>query len=35
MRAVPRSIREAAYALGATRWQTMQHHVLPAALPAS
>lgn len=31
--AVPRSVREAAYALGATRWQTIWHHVLPAALP--
>ncbi len=31
--AVPRSIRLAAYALGATRWQTIRSHVLPAALP--
>ncbi len=31
--AVPSSIRHAAYALGATRWQTVRHHVLPAALP--
>jgi phosphate transport system permease protein len=31
--AVPSSIRLAAYALGATRWQTIRHHVLPAALP--
>jgi phosphate transport system permease protein len=31
--AVPSSIREAAYAVGATRWQTVRHHVLPAALP--
>jgi phosphate transport system permease protein len=31
--AVPNSIREAAYALGASRWQTVRHHVLPAALP--
>ncbi len=31
--AVPKSIREAAYAVGATRWQTVRHHVLPAALP--
>ena len=31
--AVPRSLREAAYAVGATRWQTVRHHVLPAALP--
>lgn len=31
--AVPNTIRQAAYALGATRWQTIRHHVLPAALP--
>lgn len=31
--AVPQSIRQAAYALGATRWQTVRAHVLPAALP--
>ena len=31
--AVPKSIRLAAYALGATRWQTVRSHVLPAALP--
>ena len=29
IRAVPGSIREAAYALGATKWQTVAHHVLP------
>src|SRR5574341_234038 len=29
IRAVPGSIREAAYALGATKWQTVFHHVLP------
>lgn len=33
LRAVPRSIRHGAYALGATQWQTIFHHVLPAALP--
>jgi phosphate transport system permease protein len=33
LRAVPNSIRLAAFALGATRWQTVQSHVLPAALP--
>jgi phosphate transport system permease protein len=33
LRAVPGSIRLAAYALGATKWQTVWHHVLPAALP--
>jgi phosphate transport system permease protein len=31
--AVPGSIRAAAFALGATRWQTVRAHVLPAALP--
>lgn len=31
--AVPKTLREAAYAVGATRWQTVRHHVLPAALP--
>lgn len=31
--AVPTSFRHAAYALGATRWQTIRSHVLPAALP--
>lgn len=29
LRAVPREIREAAYGLGASRWQTVYHHVLP------
>ena len=33
LRAVPFSIREAAYALGATRWQVVRHHVLPYAAP--
>ncbi|MBK8066592.1 MAG: phosphate ABC transporter permease PstA [Rhodanobacteraceae bacterium] len=33
IRAVPGAIREAAYALGATRWQMVQHHVLPYSLP--
>lgn len=31
--AVPGSIREASYALGATKWQTVRNHVLPYALP--
>jgi len=31
--AVPDSIRQASFGLGATRWQTLWHHVLPAALP--
>lgn len=29
IRAVPRAIREAAYALGATRWEVTKDHVLP------
>jgi len=29
VRAVPGSMREAAYALGATKWQTVRDHVLP------
>jgi phosphate transport system permease protein len=29
LRAVPQSIREAAFALGATRWQVVRHHLLP------
>jgi phosphate transport system permease protein len=33
LRAVPKSLREGSYALGATRWQTVWHQVLPAALP--
>ncbi len=33
IRAVPRSLRQAAYGLGATQWQTIWHHVLPSALP--
>jgi phosphate transport system permease protein len=33
LRAVPGSLREGSYALGATRWQTIQHQVLPAAFP--
>lgn len=33
LRAVPNSLRQAGLALGATKWQTTGHHVLPAALP--
>lgn len=33
IRGVPRSIRYAAYSLGATRWQTTWAHVLPASFP--
>jgi phosphate transport system permease protein len=32
LRAVPRAIREASYALGASKWQTIRHHVLPLAM---
>lgn len=31
LRAIPNSIREAAYALGASKWQTIWDHVLPYA----
>lgn len=33
LRAVPQELREASYAMGATKWQTIRHVVLPAALP--
>ena len=33
IRAVPSSIREGAYALGATQWQVVSRQVLPAAIP--
>lgn len=33
IRAVPESIRQGAYALGATRWQVVSRQVLPAAIP--
>ena len=33
IKAVPTSIRLGAYALGATRWETIRHHVLPQAMP--
>ena len=33
LRAVPKSIREGSYALGATKWQTVWHQVLPVAFP--
>lgn len=33
LRAVPTSIREGSYALGATKIETIWHHVLPLALP--
>ena len=33
IRAVPQSIREGSFALGATRWQAIWHLVLPQAMP--
>jgi phosphate transport system permease protein len=33
IRAVPNSLRQASYGLGATKWQTIWNHVLPVALP--
>lgn len=33
IRAVPRSLREAGYGLGATKWQVVRSHVLTNALP--
>jgi len=33
LRTVPMSAREGSYALGATKWQTIWHQVLPGALP--
>lgn len=33
IRSVPRSLRNASYGVGATKWQTVWSHVLPNALP--
>jgi phosphate transport system permease protein len=33
LRAVPNGIREAAFGVGATRWEVIRHHVLPYAAP--
>lgn len=33
LKTVPVGFREASWALGATRWQTVRHHVLPNAIP--
>ncbi len=33
LRAVPLTIREAAFGVGATRWEVVRHHVLPYAAP--
>ena len=32
IRAVPQSLRDSSYGLGATKWQTIWHHVLPSSL---
>jgi phosphate transport system permease protein len=33
IRAVPDSIREASLGLGATKWQTIRHQIMPASIP--
>lgn len=33
IRAVPQSLRQASYGIGATKWQTVWSHVLPNAMP--
>lgn len=33
IRTVPLSLRQASFGLGATKWQTIWHHVLPSAIP--
>jgi phosphate transport system permease protein len=33
LRRVPKNLREAGFALGATRWQVIRHQVLPRAMP--
>jgi len=33
IKAVPNTIRLGAYALGATKWETIRHHVFPMSLP--
>ena len=33
IRAVPQGLREAAFGVGATRWETIRYHVLPYAAP--
>ena len=34
LRAVPQALREASMGVGATKWETIRHHVLPVAMPA-
>jgi phosphate transport system permease protein len=33
IRAIPNTIREASIALGASKWQTVRHHILPYSMP--
>lgn len=33
IRAVPKELQEASYGMGATKWQTIRHVILPAAIP--
>jgi len=33
IRSIPAAIREGSYALGATKWQTTAHHIIPYSLP--
>ena len=33
LKSIPDSIRKASFALGATKWQTIRHQILPASLP--
>ncbi len=33
VRSVPQGLKEAAYGVGATKWETIRHHVLPYAAP--
>lgn len=35
LKSVPQSFREAAWGLGATKWQGVRHHVMPNALPGT
>jgi phosphate transport system permease protein len=35
LRTIPASVRVGGYALGATRWEVIRHHLLPMALPGA
>jgi len=35
LRAIPDTVREGGYALGATRWEVIRYHLLPMALPGA